>query len=353
MRWSGFVRAPVAGGATWTFFVGLAQGGNGGDGVRGWVDGVAVVNAWGGVSGSEVSGTVVLSGASNSYYEVVVEYKAVGAAYGCSLSWSSSSVAKDIVLSSRVWYPFVEIGSSLVLVVPQIADPVVSTFSGMGLSIATVGVPSSFCIHLKDSFGNLVDHHATSVTAGEMSDDSKSISWISCNVGSCCIFSVFQASGSRFLHVMVNNVPAQISPINVIVNHGAIFFFLLFCLRWVSFIFLGYGCSTNSIMTGHGLTLATAGINAMVSVTILDSYGNSLPSSCQSAAMVFDIPHSRYIGSQALSCVQTSTAILAYHITRSGQYGIEVHGFFSKFNILILILFIHDDCFGFRSWNHF
>jgi hypothetical protein len=106
-------------------------------------------------------------------------------------------------------------------------------------------------------------------------------------------------------------------------------------------------------MTGHGLTLATAGINAMVSVTILDSYGNSLPSSCQSAAMVFDIPHSRYIGSQALSCVQTSTAILAYHLTRSGQYGIEVHGFFSKFNILILILFIHDDCFGFRSWNHF
>jgi hypothetical protein len=97
VRWSGFVRAPVAGGATWTFFVGLAQGGNGGDGVRGWVDGVAVVNAWGGVSGSEVSGTVVLSGASNSYYEVVVEYKAVGAAYGCSLSWSESTFLKQVI----------------------------------------------------------------------------------------------------------------------------------------------------------------------------------------------------------------------------------------------------------------
>jgi hypothetical protein len=102
VRWSGFVRAPVAGGATWTFFVGLAQGGNGGDGVRGWVDGVAVVNAWGGVSGSEVSGTVVLSGASNSYYEVVVEYKAVGAAYGCSLSWSSASQAHEIIASNRL-----------------------------------------------------------------------------------------------------------------------------------------------------------------------------------------------------------------------------------------------------------
>jgi hypothetical protein len=100
VRWSGFVRAPVAGGATWTFFIGLAQGGNGGDGVRGWVDGVAVVDAWGGIAGSEVSGTVVLSGASNSYYEVVVEYKAVGAAYGCTLSWSELSVPKQ--LASRL-----------------------------------------------------------------------------------------------------------------------------------------------------------------------------------------------------------------------------------------------------------
>jgi hypothetical protein len=98
VRWSGFVRAPVAGGATWTFFVGLAQGGNGGDGVRGWVDGVAVVNAWGGVSGSEVSGTVVLSGASNSYYEVVVEYKAVGAAYGCTLRWQSLGLPLTVLL---------------------------------------------------------------------------------------------------------------------------------------------------------------------------------------------------------------------------------------------------------------
>jgi hypothetical protein len=102
VRWSGFVRAPVAGGATWTFFVGLAQGGNGGDGVRGWVDGVAVVDAWGGAAGSEVSGTVVLGGASNSYYEVVVEYKAAGAAYGCTLSWQSASNALQVVPSNRL-----------------------------------------------------------------------------------------------------------------------------------------------------------------------------------------------------------------------------------------------------------
>ena len=68
VRWSGFVRAPVGGGATWTFFVGLAQGGGGGDGVRGWVDGVAVVNAWEGVAGSEVSGTVVVCGVAHAHY---------------------------------------------------------------------------------------------------------------------------------------------------------------------------------------------------------------------------------------------------------------------------------------------
>jgi len=99
VRWAGFVRAPVAGGATWTFFVGLAQGGNGADGVRGWVDGVAVVDAWSGVAGSEVSGTVVLSGASNSYYEVVVEYRAGGGVYGCTLSWQGPGFSKQILAS--------------------------------------------------------------------------------------------------------------------------------------------------------------------------------------------------------------------------------------------------------------
>jgi len=102
VRWAGFVRAPVAGGATWTFFVGLAQGGNGADGVRGWVDGVAVVDAWSGVAGSEVSGTVVLSGASNSYYEVVVEYRAGGGVYGCTLSWQGAGNARNIIPSSRL-----------------------------------------------------------------------------------------------------------------------------------------------------------------------------------------------------------------------------------------------------------
>lgn len=104
VRWAGFVRAPVAGGATWTFFVGLAQGGNGADGVRGWVDGVAVVDAWSGVAGSEVSGTVVLSGASNSYYEVVVEYRAGGGVYGCTLSWQGPAISKNVVLNPSFYY---------------------------------------------------------------------------------------------------------------------------------------------------------------------------------------------------------------------------------------------------------
>jgi hypothetical protein len=70
--------------------------------VRGWVDGVAVVDAWSGVAGSEVSGTVVLSGASNSYYEVVVEYRAGGGVYGCTLSWQGAGNARNIIPSSRL-----------------------------------------------------------------------------------------------------------------------------------------------------------------------------------------------------------------------------------------------------------
>ncbi len=83
-------------------------------------------------------------------------------------------------------------------------------------------------------------------------------------------------------------------------------------------------------MSGHGLTLATAGVDTMLSVTVLDSYGNSLPTSCHSAAIIFSQNQSLSFGSQALTCVEAKTAILAYLVTRSGQYGIEVHAMFSK-----------------------
>ena len=237
VRWAGFVRAPVAGGATWTFFVGLAQGGNGADGVRGWVDGVAVVDAWSGVAGSEVSGTVVLSGASNSYYEVVVEYRAGGGVYGCTLSWQSSSFSKAALVSSRFWYSLYVIGFSNVSVMSQVADTAVSVFSGIGLSIATVGLSSSFCIFFKDSFGNAVDSKTALVNAGEMAADSSSASWATCSSSSCCVFSVFKISGSRLLHLVVNNMPAQISPINIIVNAGA---FSLFEFPYIVQLFLSH-----------------------------------------------------------------------------------------------------------------
>lgn len=94
----------------------------------------------------------------------------------------------------------------------------------------------------------------------------------------------------------------------------------------------GLGCASRCSISGHGLTLATAGISAFVSVTILDSYDNSLPTSCHSAAMLFSHSQNRSFGSQALTCVETNTAVLAHFVTRSGQYGIAVQGLFSKFN---------------------
>jgi hypothetical protein len=94
----------------------------------------------------------------------------------------------------------------------------------------------------------------------------------------------------------------------------------------------GLGCASRCSISGHGLTLATAGISAFVSVTILDSYDNSLPTSCHSAAILFSHSQNRSFGSQAFTCVETNTAVLAHFVTRSGQYGIAVHGLFSKFN---------------------
>jgi hypothetical protein len=51
-----------------------------------------------------VSGTVVLSGASNSYYEIVVEYKTAGPAYGCTLSWQAPTYSKRVVSVVSLYY---------------------------------------------------------------------------------------------------------------------------------------------------------------------------------------------------------------------------------------------------------
>ena len=150
------MRAPVAGGATWTFFIGLAAGGNGGNGVRGWIDGVAVVNGWDGVAGGgEVSGTVVLSGASNSYYEVVVEYKAVGGAYGCTLSWQSASHSLEVTPSGRLASPSFVSGSPVASVVHTSMDSSSSVFSNNPSTFDVLG--SSLITLSGNRFLSLID----------------------------------------------------------------------------------------------------------------------------------------------------------------------------------------------------
>jgi hypothetical protein len=162
-----------------------------------------------------------------------VEYKAAGSAYGCTLSWLSSSFSKSIIPSSRFWHPYFGVGSIDISVAPQSPDAAVSVFFGAGLSVATVGTVSTFCIHFKDTFGNSVNNTAALVTIGEMSDESGSFCWTSCSMSSCCVSSIFKVSGSRFLHLMFNNVPAQISPINILVHNGAALPHSVFLsLRW-------------------------------------------------------------------------------------------------------------------------
>ena len=107
-----------------------------------------------------------------------------------------------------------------------------------------------------------------------------------------------------------------------------------FAILLISFLILGLFCSSKCLISGNGLTLATAGLHTMLSVSIFDDYGNYLPSSCQSAAMIFFPPQFFSFVSHPLDCVQHSTTVLSYYATRSGQYRLEVHGLFSELHAM-------------------
>jgi len=126
----------------------------------------------------------VLSGASNSYYEVVVEYKAAGAAYGCTLSWSELTVLKQVAnrLFSGGMFSFNEhqirsLSSQGCLIIlccllsffpltissrfslDTICSSTSQVFYQTLSSVSDVGVHYTFSIFGRDSWGRAVDQN--------------------------------------------------------------------------------------------------------------------------------------------------------------------------------------------------
>ncbi|MFM7110758.1 MAG: Ig-like domain-containing protein, partial [Planctomycetota bacterium] len=99
-RWEGFILPQFS--QTYTFITETD------DGVRLWVDGKLVVDAWRDMAPTRYSGTITLT--ADKPVPIKMEYYENGGGAVARLSWSSSSLAEQIVPSNRL---FASVGASL------------------------------------------------------------------------------------------------------------------------------------------------------------------------------------------------------------------------------------------------
>ena len=109
----------------------------------------------------EYRASIILLG--GVYYDIVIDYVELTGSASIQMSYSSSSITKQIVPSSALFYAMQIVGSPYnLLVVPGAADYPFTVAFGRGLSRATAGQTAQFFIQTKDSVGNnqTVDYEA-------------------------------------------------------------------------------------------------------------------------------------------------------------------------------------------------
>lgn len=95
VRWTGQVETPFS--QTYTFYT-VSD-----DGVRLWVNGVLVIDNWTDHAPTENSGTITLSGGQR--YDIRMDFYENGGGAVATLSWSSPSIAKEIIPQSQLYPP--------------------------------------------------------------------------------------------------------------------------------------------------------------------------------------------------------------------------------------------------------
>jgi hypothetical protein len=95
VRWTGQVEAPFS--QTYTFYT-VSD-----DGVRLWVNGQPVIDNWTDHGPTENSGAVALTGGTR--YNIQMDFYENGGGAVAQLSWSSPSIAKEIVPQSQLYPP--------------------------------------------------------------------------------------------------------------------------------------------------------------------------------------------------------------------------------------------------------
>lgn len=146
VRWSGMFKPELS--EDYTFFASVDGG------ARIYVDGALVVDQWDAGAASEYSAT--LSAVAGLMYELKLEYRHVTGDASARLLYSSPSVAKRVIPSSRLFSsPEHVFGSPFKsFVSPSATCATASLASGAGLSSSTAGHTATFVLQARDEYLN-------------------------------------------------------------------------------------------------------------------------------------------------------------------------------------------------------
>lgn len=260
-RYVGFVKAYQDG--VNTFGVVLSSTGVGvGEQVKVWVDNSPIIDLWGanGVSLTQ-TGTINLK-TSVPFYDLKIDYAsrpAAGAVNALTFQWYPGGSATTITSASLFYGFHIKNSPMTVDVFPAGTCAATSNMYGPALTTLTAGVPASFTIYSRDAYNNVRGEGRTSFFVQLSGADSLSALVTDRGDGSYNVSFTPTKSGSYDIASTLSGAHINLSPKTGIIARPA--------RRHLS----------SSPISGMGVTLATAGIQSTLTLTVRDVHGNLQP----------------------------------------------------------------------------
>jgi hypothetical protein len=127
------------------------------DRIRLWIDNTLIIDQWSSLD-SLITEADVNMMIPNAYYDITINYRhvAVGIGFGCRLEWKGGSQSTYTVITSSYFFQRYFSSPHEFRCAPAATCHSTSTATGVGLTLSTVGLQTTFTITSRDEYGNAV-----------------------------------------------------------------------------------------------------------------------------------------------------------------------------------------------------